>query len=73
MRKIDIMNSRDIVEPGEVSKWQLVDGKVTKTEDVIVPEKEEEIKVVGPVVKEAIKEITIVPKKKLKEKTKWTK
>jgi len=67
MKKLDIMNERDLVAPGDVCKWQIVGGKASKTED-IVPEVKEEIKVIGPVVKEGIKEVEIVKKKLVKKK-----
>lgn len=45
MKKLDIMNNKDPVAPGEVCKWQLIGGKVTKVEEfiptAIVVEKEE--------------------------------
>ncbi len=69
MKKLDIMNKRDEVGVGEVCNWQLVGGKPTKVEVKTKPIVEEEIRVIGPVVKEAIKEVEEVPMKKVvKEK-----
>ena len=63
MMKLDIMNNKDPVKPGEVCKWQLVGGKVTRIEKFIpislVLEKdlkEETIKIVKEVKKE-VKEV----------------
>ncbi len=33
VKKLDIMNMRDPVEPGEVCKWQIEKGKVQKIVD----------------------------------------
>ena len=72
MKKIDIMNNKDLVEPGEVCRWQLVGGKVKRIEETIpialVVEKEE-IKEVRKIVEEKAEEVEKeVPKKK---KKKW--
>lgn len=58
VKKLDVMRARD----GE-DAWDIVDGKVTRVK------KKEEIKVEGPIVKEAIKEVKIV-KKEIPEKKK---
>lgn len=69
MKKIDIMNNKDRVEPGQPCQWQLVGGKVTKVEEfipkaiIIEKEKKEEIK-------EIIKEVKKVSKPKV---SKWEK
>ncbi len=76
-KKLDIMNERDLVAPGEVCKWQTIGGKVSKVEDAV--EVKKETRVEGPTVKEGIKEIEVVektyklkPKKIMKkEEIKW--
>ena len=70
MRKLDIMNTRDQVVPGEKCKWQMIGGKVTKVEEFIpkalVIEKEVKAEV-KKIVEEAKEEI----REEVKEKTIW--
>ena len=62
MKKMDIMNRINPVNPGEECEWQIIDGKVQR----IV----KEIKIEGPVVKEAIEEVKIVKTVKTEKKKK---
>jgi len=84
MKKLDVMNMRDgkDTKPGEDLPWQIIDGKVQRVKEKVkevkiddgkqipidYPENKEEIKVEGPIVKKAIKEVKIVEKKEGKER-----
>jgi len=71
MRKLDIMNNMEPVAPGEFCNWQVIGGKVKRVKDAGMEIVDGEIKVRGPVVENAIKEVNVVEEKidvKIKKK-----